>query len=279
MPKKLAALPYVYLHGMDKDDLALYKDRLDRLFNIINSADDNDYDAQAQKAHYRIHVNSRATASGKPAIHDVFASIIEMEGASAPLIRFEVIHSDDTADYHVCEMLRANEPAPDVSNFDEVLDWVERMIEEAANSFTKQGMIGPKVLNRVEQAETNASNLLNAIIHAYLEFGESEIYAVEITPRSPYGPALFEHVVGDARYRFLSAESNEALDALMPQVIKLQYSALNSLCKYWLGPAGIIPFEVSAKTLPEEAEIVKTLRKIADFPAPHLLDDPLLVTH
>lgn len=277
MSEILANQVSMYAHGMDKDDIERFKDRLDVIFDIINSSDDIKKDKVNGVATYSQKTTPEQgndPSNAVPVTESVSVSIVEMSSCPYPLIHFDVRFSDDTANFQLTEVVRQGVRKVDVFNYDDVLDVLDRINENANYIFTAKGMIGGDILRFVEQAEANAARLLNAVIHDGFVLGPNEVCSVMILPNSPYGPARFDYLSSDKRFKFLTDQMSQFLTGLMPKIIKIQYSARESHTHYWLTPLCEIPFEVSAKTIPSDDVIRIIGDQIKDLKGPYMLDIP-----
>lgn len=275
MAAKTAPSAYLYLHGFDDEDFDRYKDRLDHIFDIVNSAEDISRDEKTGDGIYRLHLEDEGDQA--PAYHEARVSLLDMPGAPGKVVRIAVTHSDFGADFSIHDCILPGDEPPRTDNFDDILDLVELWIGQTKCGFTRHGHIGHQYLEEVARAQRRITRRLNALVHAYVEFPGEEKFVVAVKPQQPYAPTEFLQVIKDKRYRFLTKETADLIDELFPEIIRVHYSAAGSVTHYWLGPPAEILIEVSAETLPDEQALVKTLQLFTKIPAPHFLDTPELV--
>src|SRR5690606_30871199 len=173
MAEDSAADIYLFLQGMDGADFHRYRNRLNHIFDIVDTAQDVFVDKKTNEGVYRLNIiDEDAPADTEPEYHEVRVSIVEMDNAPAPVFRVSATHTDFVADFTINEPLREGEKQPDPGNYDDVLDIIERWIAETSQAFTKRGHIGASRLELVQEDEEAVLELLNALVHAYIEFKE-----------------------------------------------------------------------------------------------------------
>ncbi len=270
---------YLYLHGIDEFNLKLYRHRLAEMFLVVNEAAEEGFVERTDVAYYRQEMDDEIDPSSGdyvPVFRELRASIEEMDGIFGPVLCLQVIHSNCVSDYEVYEVLPEGRKIK-VDDFEDILDTIERWQDLTKKAFTSEGHIGHSYLNEVNRKETKAYRVLNALIHAYIEFSEDEQFTIAVQPRRPFAPSEFHQIVGGHRFEFLSPETKAAIDKLFPEIVKLHFSAAQSVTKYWLGPPEEEHCVVEQDTLPKDAALPHILKGLADLPLPHLLDEPVMI--
>ncbi|AXK43871.1 hypothetical protein [Erythrobacter aureus] len=277
---KTAPNPFLYLHGIDEFNLEVYRQRLSEMFATVNDErTEEGFVDGSDEAFYRQPLKDEidpGSGDTVPVYRELRVSIVEMDGIFAPVLRCKMVHSNAISDYVVHEVIPEGVKF-DVSDFDHVLDVIERWQDFTSRAFTAEGHIGQAYLDEVSRKETKAFRVLNALVHAYIEFSEDEKFTVCVNQRKPYAASEFHQIVGGHRFDFLSPETKAAIDKLFPPVVKLHFSASESIMHYWLGPLDEDDCIVEPETLPKDAALSHILKGLADLPLPHLLEEPELV--
>lgn len=268
------------LDGLDQQDFDRFQDRLDELYDIVNKCQDYWIDEETGHGVFKLQVDDSIdllTGDRVENFLEVRVSISEMKGAEAPVIKMAVTHTNFEADYAIHDIVRSDRELPDVGNIDQVLDIIEMWLNLVNAAFTENGFIAPDIGNDVRAAETDASEILNALVHAYVELTDATEFVVGVQPMKPYGPSKFYQIHGEELFQVFSPETISAIDAFMPDVVKLHYSANNSVTHYWFGPDHAKNMVVSAKTFLPEDQLKEHLLPLIDVPAPHLLEVPIKI--
>lgn len=275
MPTEVAIPDSLFLYDMEKVDLDRYCARLERLFDIIDMDSTKVERVSDTEAVYRLG-SGGATSVSSPednATYEIKVSITKLAAAKRNVLNIVLCHPDETSDFAIHDIIRDGAKVPRLDNYDDILDHLECLLKQVDRAFTARGTIGRKVLGEVQAEEAKAAELLNAVVHAYIELGDEDVFTVLVSPMAPYGPALFHQVVEGERFEFLSVETQAIINAHIPPVVMLHYSAVRSFTEYWLGPQDPLKFEIRKKDLPADPDLRRTLAQLAKVPMPHFLDE------
>ena len=186
-------------------------------------------------------------------------------------------HTDGSSNFAICDRLRPGEEPTDPSDVDAVLDRLYLLDDEVKLAFSDYGFIGPEIAKEVDEHDARCLKMINALVHAYIEFDKGKQFVLEIHSNKPYTPCRFYERVGVLRYDFLSPETSAKIDEFMPSVVKLEYTRKDGMSYYDLGPADPQEIVITAEDMPSEEEIRETLKPFFDVPAPHILEDFILL--
>jgi hypothetical protein len=251
---------------MDANDLALYKHRLAKATQVIEKSQDVSEPAKrdgsvryraltSKDAYYITHVRIDTRPDGQQFFH------------------LWTDHTDGSSNFTICDRLRPGEPPIDPSDREGVLERLDLLAEEADLAFCDYGFIGKEHLDEVEAQDRKCLEIINALIHAYIEFAEGKRFCLEIHANKPYSACTFYERVDNVRFDFLTPAMVDKLDEFMPAVCKLEYTRRDGMSYYHIGPLDPQEIVITAEDMPSEDEIRQTLLPIAKVPAPHLLDD------
>lgn len=265
MTRSAKAVPtFLYLHKMDEEDLAHYYSRLKQLHRIIDEAPD-----------------VFETADGTVIFHEPLAGNLanEVNVKIAPLsdggpdgVIVWTKLQNGKSDFCICEPLRHN-LSVDLKNDDDIFNLVTLWLSEADQAFSRQGHIGKHNLQEVEKRENDAFNLLNALVHAYIELNKEDEFIVEISIGQPYRTSRFCVIDNDEPFEFLTDRTRDKIAAMMPSVVRLESTRQNGITTYSMREMESQRFTITAADLPEEAEFRKTLNQLRGIEEPHLLDE------
>lgn len=255
---------FLCLHQMDEEDLAHYYSRLKHVQRIIAEAPDA---LEAKDGT----VSFRQPLEGD-AFHEVHVNIVPLPGSGQPGVRVWTDFRDGKSNFVICEPLRVDRQL-DLNSDDDIFDLVELWLAECSRAFTPQGRTGEWSIEKVEKQVDDALGMINALVHVYLELGEDEQFIADISISKPYGLGRFVVVVGEDRLEFLSPATRAFISDLMPPVIKLETSRTNGVTHYRMGEMDSQRLTITAADLPEEKELLQTIARLKQIPAPHFLDD------
>lgn len=256
---------YLYVHQMDEVDLKLYRDRLERAWKIIDESSDVVKGKKpGDETRYRLEV-----AKDKHLIAHV--SIFH-DRVGRPYFKLWTDHTDGTSNFTLINPLRLNEKLVDPRKSDDVLDHLELMLNESDRAFSDYGRIGPEHAAKIEKMDAQAFKMLNALIHAYMEFEDGRRFNLQIRSLQPYAKPAFHEIVEGLPYNFLVERTAERMDWFLPSISKVEYRRENGMSFYDVGPLDPQDIVITAEDMPSPDEIREILQPITDLPSPHIDD-------
>ncbi|QAY80296.1 hypothetical protein [Sphingosinicella sp. BN140058] len=256
---------YLYLHQMDATDHRYYVARLNYAHEIVDECGE-ERTGPASDGSYRYRWANGETHS------DVHVKVIT-DVAGRQCFSLWADFSDGRSCFVLTDPLRLGETPIDVSDFQQVLDRIELLAQEAQHAFSDHGFIGAAFHQVVARQDDECRAVLNALIHAYLEFAEGRRFVLEIQANKPYAPSGFFELADGKRWEFLSPQTHAAVDQLVPSVSKLEWRRSRGICHYDLGPLDPIEIVITAEDIPSAADAARILQPVAAISEAHLLDD------
>jgi hypothetical protein len=264
----MADQTFLYVHQMDETDYKLYRARLDRAWDIIDKSDDIKHDSKSKETRYRL-----PSGDGHYIAH--VSRITDRQGR--PYFKLWTDHTDGTSNFCITNPLRMGEKDLKPNQPDLVLDHLELMLGEADFAFCDRGAFGAAHRAKVEAMDKQSFEIINALIHAYMEFAEGKRFTLETHATKPYKPSSFFEITDGRRLEFLGERMLKRLDWFMPAVSKVEYRRREGMSLYEVGPMDPTEIVITAEDMPSEEEIVRILQPLVDVPQPHLLDYPTTV--
>lgn len=256
---------YLYVHQMDEVDLKLYRDRLERAWKIVDEATDIQRGkTKMDETHYRLQVGDDR--------HLIAHVSLIRDRIGRPYFRLWTDHTDGTSNFTITNPIRLGEKEINPAKPDEVLDHLELLLNEAQLAFSNFGRIGAKHQAEVEKMDAQAFKMINALIHAYMEFEDGRRFHLQIRSLRPYGKPEFHEQIDGNLHNFLSEKTAARLDWFLPWVSKLEYRRAEGMSYYDIGPLDAQDIVITAEDMPKPEEIKAILQPITDIPGPHVVD-------
>lgn len=256
---------YLYLDQMDANDLQLYVYRLAKATQVMLKFHNKSEPAPDGAVRYRAKTDTDA-------YYTVHVRLLTNE-AGEQFFDLWTDHSDGSSNFAIRDRLRPGEEPTDPSDPDSVLDRLYLLEDESKLAFSDHGFVGAEILKEIDLLDQKCHEIINALIHAYIEFDKGKRFVLEIHSNKPYSLCGFFERISEIRYEFLTEATKIKLDELMPSICKLEYVRRDGMSFYNIGPMDPQEIVITREDMPSEDEIRAALLPIASVPAPHLLDE------
>lgn len=263
---------YLLLANLDANDLKLFQKRLALALDIVDGRAHQGINLKEKYAYYRV-PGLGTTPDGKPTRREIRVSVVDKDIPERETVRLWSHFDDGTPNFSISERTWAETRAPETTDPEEVIDYIESWEDCTRLAFSDAHEIGSQHKKTVKRRIQRVEALLNALVHAHRVFDDDERFVISIVPQKPYAQTRFLSLLNKRPYEFLIPQTAQYLDGLMPDLVMLEKIETESMTEYRLTPPPPTRLNVSNKTLLSDEALAQLIEPVKDFPVPQVLDE------